>query len=58
MTSENQAVNNLLLVELPKNNNNVSKNDKYLSIKKALGLTEGDTELAFLICIKQALMRS
>ena len=46
-----KAVNKLLLMELPKNDRNISKNDKYLSIKKALESKEGDTEIAFIISI-------
>ena len=35
-------------MELPKNDNNISKNDKYLSIKKTLESKEADTDIAFL----------
>ena len=46
-----EAVNKLLLVELPKDAN-VSKSDKYMAIKKVLESKEVDTEIAFLISIK------
>ena len=35
-------------MELPKNDNNISKNDKYLSVKKAVESKEVDTEITFL----------
>ena len=46
-----EAVNKLLIMELPKNDRNISKNDKYLLIKKACKSTEVDTEIAFLLRI-------
>ena len=48
-----EAVNKLLLMELPKNDYNINKNDKYLLIKKALESKEVDTEMVFLISIIQ-----
>ena len=38
-------------MELPNNEDNISKSDKYLSVKKTLESKEVDTEIAFLIGI-------
>lgn len=46
------ALKKLLLEVLPKNDKNILKNDKYLSIKKALESKEVETEIQFLISVK------
>ena len=46
-----EAVKKLLLVELPKNDNNISQNDRYFSIKQALESKEKGTEIKFMISI-------
>ena len=37
---------------MPKNDKNISKNDKHLSIKRALESKEVDVEIEFIICTK------
>ena len=46
------AVKKSLLIDIPKNNKNISKNDKYLSIKRALESKEEDVEIEFIISTK------
>ena len=43
------AVKKLLLEDMPKNDKIISKNDKYLSIKRALESKEVDIEIEFII---------
>ena len=43
------AVNKLLLEDMPKTDKNVSKNDKYLSVKRALESKEVDVKVEFII---------
>ena len=38
----------LLLEEMPKNDKNITKNDKYMAIKKSLELKEVEIEVKFL----------
>ena len=46
------AVKKLLLEDMPKNDKNISRNDKYLSIKRALKSKEVDIEIKFIISTK------
>ena len=46
------AVKKLLLEDMPKSEKNFSKNDKYLSVKRALESKEVDVEIEFIISIK------
>ena len=46
------AVKKLWLEDMPKNDKNISKNDKYLSIKRALETKEVDVEIEFIISTK------
>ena len=47
-----EAVIQLILVDLPKNDKSINKSDKFLSIKKSLGPKEVDVEIQFLINFK------
>ena len=46
------AVKKLMLQDIPKNDKNISKDDKYLSIKSALESKEVDVEIEFIISTK------
>ena len=46
------AVKKLWLEDMPKNDKNISKNDKYLSIKRALESKEIDVEIELIISTK------
>ena len=46
------AVKKLPLEDIPKNDKSISKNDKYLSIKRALESKEVDVEIEFIISTK------
>ena len=46
------SVKKLLLEDMPKNEKNISKNDKYLSSKRAVESKEIDVEIEFIISTK------
>ena len=54
----NDTVKKLLLEEIPKNDKNISKNAKYLSMKRALESKEVDVEIELIISTKPLLDES
>ena len=47
-----KALEKLLLVEMPKNDKNITRNDKYMTIKKSLESKDVAIQVEFLISIK------
>ena len=48
LSQSSMQVKKLLLEDMPKNDKNISKNDKYLSIKRVLEYEEVDVEIEFI----------
>ena len=53
-----KALEKLLLVEMPKNDKNITRNDKYMTIKKSLESKDVAIQVEFLISIKPILITS
>ena len=49
-----EAVKQLILVDLPRSDNDINKSDRFISIKKLLEIKEVDVEIQFLINVKPA----